>query len=114
MSGVELKFSKGRPAALEKADRKSARDARDRSENAKVKARSHGLCEATWFGATGRILYRCDRRAVHVHHRLSGIGVRGRGQSALAKNKLALCARCHSDLHAHVLVPDGPHFRRIR
>ena len=109
-------FPKPRPAKLEKADRKSARESKDKKENVKVKARSGGRCEAwehVYVGASyGR--WRCERRARHIHHRLGGIGVRGRGASALAANKLHLCERCHSDVHAHVLVPDGEFFRRAK
>lgn len=61
----------------------------DAAESAKVRERSGGRCEAR----IGRV--RCHARAVHVHHRLAGIGVRGRGASALADNKLHLCLRCH-------------------
>ena len=100
-------FPKPRPAALERQDRRKKIRTADLSENAKVKARSRGYCElmtsATW---------RCNKRASHVHHRLSGIGVRGIGASAKAENKLHLCNSCHSDIHAHILVPDGPYFRR--
>ena len=105
---------KGRPRKLEKADRLMVRVSIDERESAKVKARSGGQCEARWFGATGRIEYRCTRRAVHVHHRIGGSGKRARGASLLAENKIHLCAKCHSDIHAHVLVPDGWHFRRVR
>lgn len=103
-----LMFPKGKPAKLEKADRLKARVSVDAAESRKVKARSGGQCEVVnEFG-------RCVRRAVHVHHRLSGIGVRGRGASAKADNKLHLCDRCHGDIHAHVLIPDGPYFRRVQ
>ena len=64
-----------------------ARKSIDLSENEKVRERSGGRCE------------RCGRRAVHVHHLMSGIGVRGRGASALAENKLHLCVECHQRAH---------------
>lgn len=117
---------KPRPAKLERADRKSARESKDKAENLKVKARSGGRCEITewtdWrheaisFIETGKhpgAFVRCKRRGLHVHHKLSGIGVRGRGASALAANKLHVCQDCHSDIHAHVLLADGAHFRRV-
>ncbi len=122
-----LLFPKPRPRKLEKADRLKQRISVDDRESAKVKARSGGRCEV-WeevmplfvFDAktmqqkpVSLMVTRCKRRAVHVHHRLGGIGVRGRGESAKAENKLHLCDKCHSDIHAHVLVPDGPHFRRV-
>lgn len=107
---------KPRPAALERQDRRVQRKRIDRAENDRVKARSGGRCEvyeAVRAGLSyGR--HRCERRAVHVHHRLGGIGVRGHGQSALAQNKLHVCVRCHQDIHAHVLVPDGEWFRRVK
>lgn len=110
-----LAFPKPRPSSLDRKDRKAARQRVDRAENVKVKARSGGVCEVRWFGATGRVEYRCQRRAIHVHHKLSGVGVRGRGASALAANKLHLCDRCHSDIHAHVLLPHVTDtYRRVR
>lgn len=117
-------FPKPRPAALERKDRKSARDKADRDENQKVRGRSGGLCEAVvvptpergslhiYIGGVQK--FRCTRRAVHIHHRLSGIGVRARGASALAANKFHLCDKCHRDIHAHILVPDGDYYRRVR
>ena len=83
-------FPKPRPRALDKQDRKAAIDAMDKSENAKVKIRSGGRCEGVIVGEG-----RCTRRAFSVHHMISGIGVRGRGVSALQKHKQAVC--------------DGPH-----
>lgn len=107
-----MMFPKPRPAALERKDRRRQLVKADLSENAKVKARSGGRCEMTMRGSFG--VYCCQRRAVHVHHLIGGIGVRGRGDSAKAENKLHLCDRCHSDIHAHVLVPDGKQFRRVK
>ena len=105
---------KPRPRKLEKADRTKRRVSIDDKESDKVKARSGGQCEVRWFGATGQVEYRCQRRAVHVHHMLGGIGVRGRGASALAENKVHACDKCHADIHAHVLVPvNGRLYRRV-
>lgn len=119
---------KPRPSALDRADRRKARAALDTAQNEKVLVRSGGRCEVDfiggvsavaetiWFAQTGEHpRNRCIRRAVHVHHRLSGIGTRARGASALAENKLHVCEKCHSEIHAHVLVPDGASFfRRLR
>ena len=59
--------------------------------------------------------FRCARRAVHVHHLMGGIGVRGIGDSALAVNKVHACASCHKAIHAHVLLPlGGVRFQRVR
>lgn len=98
---------KGTPQAVLKDQRARVRQAVDERESAKVKVRSGGQCEV-------RCPTRCLRRAVHVHHRIGGIGVRGRGTSALAKNKLHVCSRCHSDIHAHVLCDTGRVFTRLR
>ena len=111
MDTSKLAHPKPRPRKLEKADRRKARVSVDDRESAKVKARSGGQCEVRCVD--GRP-YRCPRRAIHVHHRLGGIGVRGHGDSAKAENKLHVCDRCHRDMHAHVLVPDGKQFRRMR
>jgi len=104
-------FPKPRPVALERKDRRTARKAADEAENKIVRARSGGRCQLVERYIR---LYPCMRRAVHIHHRLPGIGVRGRGKSALAENKLHLCIECHRDIHSHVLVPDGEYFRRIK
>lgn len=118
MDTSRLPFSKGRPVALERQDRRTARKSADDAENTKVKARSGGRCEVYVkkfpdFREGLLVWWRCPRRAVHVHHLMGGIGVRGRGASAKASNKLHLCETCHREIHAHVLVPDGPHFRRL-
>lgn len=104
-----LRYPKPRPAALVRADRRKALAARDAAESAKVKQRSGGRCECVIDGA------RCSRAAVHVHHLIGGIGVRGRGRSALAAEKVHACASCHSAIHAHVLLPlGGRRFQRVR
>jgi hypothetical protein len=110
-----LTFPKPRPAALERKDRKALRDKLDREENVTVRSRSTGRCELEQWYITdaGAVRMRCVRRAIHIHHKLSGIGIRGRQASALAVNKLHLCLRCHQDVHAHVLVPEGDGFRRL-
>lgn len=107
-----LAFPKPRPQKLQKADRTAQRVSRDEAESKKVRVRSGGRCEM-WVKSL-RELARCKRRAVHVHHLLGGIGVRGRGDSAEASRKLHLCNSCHSDLHSHVLVRHGgltPHYQ---
>ena len=115
-------FPKPRPAKLERLDRKRERARIDRLENAKVKRRSTGFCEVIVtvgeridkdFGPV-TVTRVCPRHAAHVHHLLCGIGVRGRGESALARNKLHVCAKCHSDIHAKVLIRDGSTWRRMR
>ena len=117
---ADLKFPKPRPAALQRQDRRKALKKADASENDKVRCRSQGRCEAvelhlnTWSKFGSSTATRCERRAIHFHHRLSGIGVRGRGKSALAQWKYHLCQKCHSDIHAHILVPDGDYFRRVK
>lgn len=116
MDTSRLAFPKPRPAALETADRRKARKSVDEKESAKVKVRSGGLCEVFVLDASVRWSgwsHRCTRTASHVHHMMGGNGVRGRGASARAENKLHVCDRCHRAIHAHVLVPDGKHWRRV-
>lgn len=108
-----LKYAKGRPVKLSKADRVKARTSIDDKESAKVKARSGGRCEIV-VEVNRKVSWRCKRRATQVHHMLGGIGVRGRGESAKAANKLHVCEACHSDLHAHVLIPSGSKFTRLK
>lgn len=112
-----LLFPKPRPAKLERTDKRRQRQTADERENTKVRARSGGRCEVAvhyvvrgkWIGGK-----RCERRAVHIHHRLGGWGRRARGPSILAENKFHVCPPCHTDIHARVLVPraDGTFERR--
>lgn len=107
---------KPRPKALDVADKRSARESRDERESAKVRVRSGGQCEVVM--SSGKLAGpRCPRRALHVHHILGGIGVRGRGLSALASHKMHTCTRCHDEIHRHVLVIEGSAghwtFRRV-
>lgn len=104
---------KPRPAALDRADRRKLRAKLDEAQNRIVRRRSGGRCEVLTPMKGLAFHVRCPYRAVHVHHMLSGIGVRGLGQSALAINKLHCCRTCHADIHAHVLVCDGAYFRRV-
>lgn len=109
---VQQKFEM-RPAKLEKQTRTAKRQEIDDKESAKVKVRSEGRCEI-WTEVNRKVAWRCKRRALHVHHMLGGIGVRGRGESAKAIRKQHVCPDCHSDIGAHVLVRQGaemPHFR---
>jgi hypothetical protein len=74
-----------------KVQRRKARRKRvkwDEQQSRVVRARSGGVCEACG-----------EQRAVHVHHKLGGHGVRGIGPSALAENKLHLCLACHQKAH---------------
>ena len=100
---------KPRPRLLDKQDRKADLAKRERVENATVKARSGGRCEA-WERFAGHFIdgrpndLRCVRRAVHIHHLISGVGRRNVRESVLAEHKLHLCPRCHQDIHGHVLL----------
>lgn len=124
-----LMYPKPRPAKLERADRKTARARLDKAESAKVKARSGGRCEVVEISRThhGYATYfdPCQRRAVHVHHMMGGIGTRGRGKSALATHKQHVCEPCHRDITGDVggrrlERVGGPvplwtdHYRRVR
>lgn len=106
MSGLLL--PKPRPSALDKADRRKALTARDERESDVVRVRSGGWCEVLIRGQ------RCGRKAVHVHHLMGGIGVRGRGVSALSENKVHCCDLHHREIHAHVLLHlGGRRFERV-
>lgn len=108
-----LLFPKPRPRKLEKADRTNKRISIDDRESAKVKLRSGGRCEV-WTEVNRKVAWRCKRWVTHIHHMLGGNGVRGRGESAKAIRKQAVCTECHSDIGNHVLVRLGdvmPHFR---
>lgn len=66
----------------------------DRKESLKVQARSGGRCEVYVEARWGDV-WRCDRRAIEVHHMISGRGKRNVGISVLAEHKLNVCQECH-------------------
>lgn len=103
----ELKFAKPRPRALMKLDRVKAKQSVEDQENAIVKARSKGQCEVIEVFETKAYPYRhrCLKTARHIHHFLGGIGRRGVKESALAINKLHVCAGDHDLITRHVLQP---------
>lgn len=112
MDTSRLLLPKPRPKALEKADRRKALEAFDTRESAKVKLRSGGLCEVQEESRKSWV--RCGRHAMHVHHLLGGIGVRGVGESALASQKVHVCAVCHRLIHNHILRSlGGVRFERV-
>jgi hypothetical protein len=82
-------FPKGKPQMLVRDELRRADEATDKRESAKVKLRSRGRCEVTVGGV------RCSKRASEVHHLIGGWKLRGRGDSALAKNKTHACGDCH-------------------
>lgn len=101
-------LKKPRPRALEKIDKDAVWQKLDRTESEKVKARSRGQCEVTIVGR------RCHRRAFEVHHHIGGWKLRGRGASALAKNKTHCCSDCHGLITGNVLEHiEGNRYRRI-
>lgn len=109
-----VSLQKPRPKLLDRQDVARENKATDRTENAKVKKRSGGRCEVALpmfiFHDTNvatLTLTRCERRAAHVHHLISGIGRRNRGVSILAEHKLHVCAKCHREIHGHVLNPQN-------
>jgi hypothetical protein len=104
---------KPRPRALDKQDRVKRKQSVEDRENAIVKARSTGQCEAR-----GQLMFhaqmseltplprkRCARRASQIHHLLGGSGRRGVGESAKAENKLHVCDKCHDEITRHILRP---------
>ena len=112
MDTSDLAFPKGRPRALDKAVRRKALEAFDTRESAKVKVRSGGLCEVQ--EESRKAWVRCGRHAMHVHHLLGGLGVRGVGESALSSNKVHVCAVCHRLIHNHILRSlGGVRFERV-
>lgn len=85
----QLALPKGKPIGVVTEQRRADRKSRDERESDKVRKRSGGRCEI-------KAPNRCERRGVHCHHMLSGMGVRGRGESALAIRKQMACEKCHS------------------
>lgn len=100
-------LTKPRPRLLDKRQQKADLAMIDRAENAKVKARSEGRCEVWEVIRLGSSTahHPCRRRASHVHHLISGIGRRNRGDSIKAAHKLHVCDKCHGEIHGHVLTP---------
>lgn len=100
-------IGKGTPKKVAKAKRRQTLEDRDEKESVKVRLRSKGQCEV-------RSPRRCRRRAWQVHHHMGGIGVRGRGDSALAKNKSHVCNDCHDAIGGKTLQHiDGQRYRKV-
>lgn len=85
----DLAFSKPFPQFLERQQRRARQEARERTENAKVRKRSGGRCEVV-LGEK-----RCRKRGREIHHLLGGNGQRGRGESVLATHKVHACVDHH-------------------
>jgi hypothetical protein len=94
-----------KPRDAAKQTRKELWAKLDRAESKKVRVRSGGRCEVRGP--------HCGNTAVHVHHKLFGRGVRGKGKSALAINKVHVCAWCHFDIHLKQLVEIDGTWRRV-
>jgi hypothetical protein len=90
-----LAFPKPTPGAAVRRAKRNAKAKRHAVERQIVVERSHGQCEVWELGV------RCGFRASEVHHLLGGIGRRNVGESALAKNLVAICQEHHVDVHAH-------------
>ena len=93
------------PATTDRAARKGAQRAKDRRESEKVRVRSGGRCEV--FVSSGYWRFdchpgRCYRRAVHVHHMLSGHGNRLSAKGVEAKRKQHVCDTCHQDIEGGI------------
>ena len=112
-SDLAARLKKPRPTLLDKQDKDSAVDAKDRIERKKCKARSGGRCEVIeripgWPNPNAWIPRRCWRRSSQNHHLIGGSGRRNKGKSILAEHRLETCDRCHDEITNHVLVPvDG-------
>ena len=117
------------PKPAPQRTKRSWQQAEDRAESAKVRVRSGGRCEV--FVGSGYWRFdcqpgRCYRRAVHVHHMLSGRGSRLSAEGVKAERKQHVCNSCHSDITGEVggkrliLIPSGPVpvytdcYRRVR
>ncbi len=115
---------KPRPKLLDKRKAKADIAKVDREENAKVKARSKGECEVrevVWTPYADEThgpgewqrwsALKCHRRAGHIHHLRSGIGIRNHGDSIKARCKLHVCELHHDEIHGHVLTPESTELR---
>lgn len=101
-------IGKGTPLKRIIAKAKEVWQDRDEKESAKVRVRSGGRCEVTIAGK------RCPRRAFQVHHHKGGNGVRGRGDSALAKHKTHCCTDHHTQITGKTLQhARGNHYREV-
>ncbi len=85
----DLAFPKPFPQILERQQRRTCQQARDRRENAKVRQRSGGQCEVVLDKT------RCRKPGHDIHHLVGGHGRRGRGASALATHKVQACLDHH-------------------
>lgn len=108
------RLQKPRPHALVKEERDAKWKAIDRKESEKARRRSKGRCEVIVAGK------RCNRPVpgtgflAGVHHHLGGWKLRGRGPSALAKNKTYCCNDCHDAIEKNILEHvEGNRYRRI-
>lgn len=93
----KLPYGKGTPIRTLIAQAKAEWKKVDARESRRARTRSGGRCEVTVAGI------RCPRRSYEVHHHMGGYGVRGRGASALARNKTCACAMCHSRITSKIL-----------
>jgi len=93
-------IGKGAPISVVTEERRSTRRRLDERESLKVKVRSGGRCEI-------KSPERCERKAAHVHHMISGIGRRARGISALAQHKQHACIQCHALITSKKLRRQG-------
>jgi hypothetical protein len=107
-------FPKPRPHALVKRETDRDWKAIDERESRKVQQRAKGRCEVI---VAGRRCNRPVRRTgllAGVHHHLGGWKLRGRGISALARNKTYSCHDCHDHITKKILEHiEGNHYRRI-
>jgi hypothetical protein len=92
---------KARPRLLDKRQAKADAARVDREQRAICQARSGGRCEVRGAGRFSR----CIHRATENHHLIFGIGRKNVGRSRMAEHRLHVCAYCHEEITAHVLVP---------
>jgi hypothetical protein len=96
---------KARPKLLDKRQAKADAARVDREQRAICQARSGGRCEVRVMVVNTLIPSRCIHRATENHHLIGGIGRKNVGRSRLAEHRLHVCAYCHEEITAHVLVP---------
>jgi hypothetical protein len=101
-------FPKSQVRALVKQAKDAQVKTTDEKENAKARKRAKGQCEVCiTLSSTGRksVAVRCERKDVHTHHLLGGVGRRNKGKSILADYKLRVCAECHELITRNILQP---------
>lgn len=108
------RLQKPRPHALVKAERDTDWQTIDRKESEKARRRAKGRCEVIVKGRRCSRPVRGTGLLAGIHHHIGGWKLRGRGASALAKNKTYSCHDCHDQITKNILEHvEGNRYRRI-